>query len=64
MIPTQLALVAVKTSAEVVARFRYSAKKRDVLNAGAPSISAVRSVAASVWNIEHSTSVLDHNHHT
>lgn len=46
MIPTQLALAAVKTFAEVVARFRYSAKKRDVLNADVPSFSAVRSVAA------------------
>lgn len=62
MIPIQLALAAVKTSAEVVARLHNNMKKRDIHNVGALSFSVVRSDAAPVWNTEHSTSVLDHNH--
>jgi hypothetical protein len=62
VIPTQLARAAVKTSAEAVARFQYSVKKRDVVNVDAHSFSAVRSVVAPVWNTEHSMNVLDHNH--
>lgn len=63
MIPTQLAPAAVKISAEDVARLQYHTKKRGVLNVDALSISAVKSVAVSAWNAEHSMSVLDHNHH-
>lgn len=63
MIQTQLALAAVKTFAEVVARFQCSVKKRDVLNVGALSSFAVRSVAVPALNTEHSMSVLDHNQH-
>ena len=63
MIPTQLALAAVKISAEDVARLQYSARKRGALNVDALSISAVKSVAAPAWNREHSMSVLDHYHH-
>lgn len=61
MIPTQLALAAVKISAEAVARFQYSVKKRDAVNVDAHSFSAVRSVAAPVWNTEQSMNVLDLN---
>lgn len=63
VIQTQPALEAVKTHVETVARFQYSVKKRDIHNVGVPSFSAVRSDVASVWSIEHSTSVLDHVHH-
>ena len=65
VIQIQQALVAVKTSAEVVAVFQDSTRKKDVPNVTAPSFSAVRFAAARVLNTEHSTNVLDHhNHHS